>query len=258
MIVSHGRRTRFAGASALAFSLALTAGVGLSWGAIAQERPKANAVSAAPAAAVPKTARPYWVELSVAQREALAPLAGEWERLDSQHKKKWVEIAGRYPKMKPEEQQHTQDRMREWATLTPEQRRIARDSFARVQALPPEKRAEMLQKYRELPPEKKEALAAEGQATKALVTNKATIRPSTRRSQIREGAKEPNPAMAVQKGVAAQKTTSASSAPPAQAAAPAPTAASVTPSPPAALSVAPAETSNTDKPPVSDGGAVRP
>ena len=258
MTASRGRRTRFADVSTLTFALVLTAGVGFSWSAAADDRPLATPRPAATAAA-PKTARPYWVELSTPQREALAPLAGEWERLDSQHKKKWVEIARRYPKMKPEEQQHTQDRMREWATLTPDQRRIARDSFARVQALPPEKRAEMLQKYRELPPEKKEALTAEGQATKALVTTKAAIRPSSRRNQLREGANIPNPAVAAQKGAAAQKATIAPVVPAPQPLAPVPPAASLPAPPPAALPAAPAETSNADKPPPqTDGGAARP
>ena len=255
MTAARGRRTRYRRASTLAFVLAMTASVNLSWGATADER--ANpALRSTPAA--PKTSRPYWVELSAAQREALAPLAGEWEGLDGQHKKKWVEIAGRYPKMKPEEQQHTQERMREWATLTPEQRRVARDSFARVQAMTPEKRAEMLRKYRELPDEKKEALAVEGQATKALVTTKAAIRHSVRRSQIREGAKASNPAVAVQKGVAAQTAANAPSASVAQPIAPAPVSASQQPVPLSAPSASPASTTNADKPPVPDGGAARP
>ena len=82
--------------------------------------------SSAPAAIV-KPARPYWLELTLAQRQALAPLADDWERLDLQTKKKWVEIANRYPKMNPDEQERSQQRMREWAMLTPEQRRVARD-----------------------------------------------------------------------------------------------------------------------------------
>ncbi len=93
-----------------------------------------------------QSVRPYWVELTVAQRDALKPLADDWERLDLQTKKKWVEIANRYPGMQPDEQVRTQQRMREWAQLTPEQRRTARDSFARIRALPPEQRADMLRK----------------------------------------------------------------------------------------------------------------
>lgn len=255
MIASRGRRSRFVYASIPVFALALTAGMGLSWGANADKHRSAVPHSAATDTAAPRTARPHWVQLSPAQREALAPLAGEWENLDSQHKKKWVEIAGRYPKMKPEEKQHAQDRMREWAVLTPEERRVARDSFVRVQALPPEKRAEMLEKYRELSPEKKKALAAESQATKALITTKTAIRHSSRRKQIREGAKTLNPAVAVQKGLAAQKARHAPHAPAAQPAKPAPANSASPAAPPA---VVPAATPNVIKPPPSDGGAARP
>ena len=176
---------------------ALMAGGVVSHGALAAERAASTHVISS--TTPHKAARPYWVELSPAQRQALLPLADEWEKLDGQHKKKWVEIGNRYPKMKPEEQQHTQERMREWALLTPEQRRVARDSFARVRALPPEKRAEMLQKYQELPAERKEALAVQGQAAKGLIPPKPAIRPSARRTQIREGANMPNPAVAAQK-----------------------------------------------------------
>ena len=158
-------------------------------------RPGTIATSVTPAF---KPARPYWLELTVAQREALAPLADDWERLDFQTKKKWVEIGNRYPRMTPEEQTRTRERMREWAMLTPEQRRIARDSFARIKAMPPEQRAEMLRKYQELPPEKRQALASEGHAAKPLVMPKTMSAPTPRRTQIREGAKVRNPVVAAQ------------------------------------------------------------
>lgn len=160
-----------------------------------------------------KPARPYWLELTVAQRLALAPLSDDWERLDSQTKKKWVEIANRYPKMKPDEQQHTQERMREWALLTPEQRRVARDSFARVRAMPPEQRAEMLRKYQELPDEKKHELASQSQATKMLLIPKPQPTPPSRRVQISEGAKVKNPAVAAQKAGAPAATRMPAPAP---------------------------------------------
>jgi hypothetical protein len=146
-------------------------------------------------------ARPYWPELTVAQRQALAPLADDWERLDLQTKKKWVEIAKRYPTMQPDEQARTRDRMREWARLTPEQRRVARDSFARMRAMPPEQRAEMLRKYQELPDAKKQALATEGRVAKPLIVPRPmpAAAPVPRRAQIREGTKVSNPAIAAQK-----------------------------------------------------------
>lgn len=157
------------------------------------------AEAAAPAAAIVKPARPYWIELPLAQREALAPLADDWEHLDFQTKKKWVEIANRYPRMSADEQSRTQQRMREWARLTPEQRRVARDSFARIRSMNPEQRADMLRKYQELPPERREALTSQGQASKGIVVPKPVPAAVERRVQIREGAKVRNPAVAAQK-----------------------------------------------------------
>ena len=163
------------------------------------EAPAGPAAAAAPSSSSLKPARPYWIELPPAQREALAPLAEDWEHLDFQTKKKWVEIANRYPKMSADEQSRTQQRMREWARLTPEQRRVARDSYARIRAMNPEQRADLLRKYQELPPEKREALTTQGQASKGIVVPKPAPAAVERRVQIREGAKVRNPAVAAQK-----------------------------------------------------------
>jgi hypothetical protein len=90
----------------------------------AATQPQVRTHAPKPAAVV----KPSWAELGPEQQKALAPLAGEWDKLDSFRKKKWLEIGDRYTKMKPEEQQRMQERMREWVKLTPEQRRIARES----------------------------------------------------------------------------------------------------------------------------------
>lgn len=177
--------------------------------AVAADAPSRNASASAATAhsslplsagTVLKPARPYWIELTIAQREALAPLADDWERLDVQTKKKWVEIGNRYPRMSADEQARTQQRMREWALLTPDQRRVARDSFARIRQMPPEQRADLLRKYQELPPEKRQALVTEGRASKVIVVPKPSTTPVPRRAQISEGAKAGNPAVAAQKG----------------------------------------------------------
>ena len=181
-----------------------------------------------------RPARPYWLELTGTQRQSLAPLSDDWERLDGQTKKKWVEIANRYPKMNAEEQQHTQQRMREWALLTPDQRRVARDSFARVRAMPPEQRAEMLRRYRELPDEKKHELAIQSRATKMILVPKPQRTPPSRRGQIAEGAKVKNPALAAQKAAAPRASTSPYANKPAEAAKP-----QVGPPPPLGPAVSP-------------------
>jgi Spy/CpxP family protein refolding chaperone len=96
-----------------------------------------------------KPAKPAWTELTPSQQQVLAPLAGEWERMDTTRRRKWIAIAERYPKMKPQEQQRLQARMKEWAALTPEQQRAAREKYQRVKKLPPEKRKEVKQQWQE-------------------------------------------------------------------------------------------------------------
>lgn len=94
-------------------------------------------------------ARPAWAELSPRQQHVLAPLADEWEALDTLRRKKWVTIANRFPKMKPAEQQRLQRRMQEWAKLTPEQRRVAREKYRTLKQLPPTQRQEVSQKWQQ-------------------------------------------------------------------------------------------------------------
>lgn len=117
----------------------------------------AGSGSAAPAAA--KTSGPSWAQLSVDQKEALAPLAGEWDRYDPVRKKKWLAIAVRYKDLSPEGQQRLHERMPELAHLTPEQRKTARENFKQAYTLPAERREALTQKFQELPEDKKRELA---------------------------------------------------------------------------------------------------
>jgi Spy/CpxP family protein refolding chaperone len=104
-------------------------------------------------------ARPNWNELTPAQREALAPLAGDWAGLDSERKRKWLEVAAKYPNLSPEGKQKMHERMAEFARLSPEQKRTARENFRRAYEVPAEKRQATVQKYQELPEDKKRELA---------------------------------------------------------------------------------------------------
>jgi len=113
---------------------------------------------------------PLWSELTPAQQQALAPLAPEWDKLESIRRKKWIEIGDRYAKMKPEEQQRLQEKMRAWVKMTPDQRRVARENFARVNKLPPEQKAAKWQEYQQLSDEQKKQLAAEAAAKKKVAT----------------------------------------------------------------------------------------
>lgn len=115
-------------------------------------------------------AKPMWSELTPAQQQALAPLAGEWDKLDSFRKNKWLAIGNRYAKMKPDEQQRMQERMRDWVTLTPEQRRIARESYARAKRLNSEQKSAQWEQYQQLPEEQKKKLAADAASKKRIAT----------------------------------------------------------------------------------------
>ena len=89
----------------------VAAGLG-SAGAQQQGQPSSSTSAATSAA---KAARPLWSELSPKQQAVLAPIAAEWDNLDTVRRKKWVTIANRYPKMQPDEQMRLQNRMQAWA-----------------------------------------------------------------------------------------------------------------------------------------------
>lgn len=107
---------------------------------------------------------PSWSQLSPQQKEALAPLAEEWNRLDDARRRKWLGVAASYPRMTLDEQQRLQSRMRGWADLSPEERSAARTRFKSMQKVPPEQRDVLKQKWGEydsLPDEEKHRLKRE-------------------------------------------------------------------------------------------------
>ncbi len=116
------------------------------------------------------TARLLWADLTQAQRQVLAPLATEWDKIEDIRKKKWLKIANKFSIMKPSEQQRMQERMRDWAKLTPEQRRVARESYARSKKLNPAQKSAQWRQYQQLPEEQKKKLAADA-ASKKHVAN---------------------------------------------------------------------------------------
>lgn len=136
--------------------------------ALAQTPAPASPPSAVKKASPAAGVRPTWNELTPAQREALSPLAGMWETLGPERKRKWLEVAAKYPKLTPDAQQRVQQRMGEFAHLSPEQRTTARENFRRAYELPADQRQEKLQRYQELPEDKKRALAE--QAAKKQAT----------------------------------------------------------------------------------------
>ncbi|RJF98830.1 DUF3106 domain-containing protein [Noviherbaspirillum saxi] len=125
---------------------------------------------AAPATKPPNASKPLWADLTPAQQQALAPLAGEWDRLDVFRKNKWLAIGNKYASMKPDEQQRVQERMHDWVKLTPEQRRLARESYTRTKQLGPDKKTAEWEQYQQLPDEQKRKLAEAAAAKKKITT----------------------------------------------------------------------------------------
>lgn len=113
-------------------------------------------------AVVPELRQPAWAELTQEQKQILAPLSRDWDKMEAFRKKQWLGIAKRYPAMKPEEQARIQRRMQDWVSLTPEQRAQARTQYKSLKTAPPEKKQAIRQKweqYKELPDEEKKRLA---------------------------------------------------------------------------------------------------
>lgn len=119
----------------------------------------AHATAPAKAAAKKPESKPNWNELTPAQQHALAPLAGEWNKMESARKEKWLVIGNKFASMTPEQQSRLQERMREWIKLTPTQRRAIRESYARAKKLDAEKKSAQWQQYQQLSDEQKKKLA---------------------------------------------------------------------------------------------------
>jgi Protein of unknown function (DUF3106) len=141
--------------------------------------------AATPVMAAPKDRGPQWAALNVDQQRALAPLAGEWDKLSKPHKAKWLGIAKRYPAMKPEEQKRVQERMQKWAKLTPEQRWQAREQYRSIGKIAPDRRREELRRYWAM----YQALPAEEK--RMFDVPPSYVKPSERRHRAPAPAKKP-------------------------------------------------------------------
>lgn len=119
-------------------------------------------------AVVPPIRQPSWVELNADQQRILAPLAAEWDKLESYRRKKWLGIAKRYPSMSPEEQARIQRRMASWVKMTPSERNQARDKYLALQKASPEQKEALRQRWQEykaLPDTEKNRLKAEARSS---------------------------------------------------------------------------------------------
>ena len=131
------------------------------------------AVAARPAAKAEEGVR--WRDLSASQRNALKPLERDWQSVDANRKRKWLEIAGRFGTMAPAEQARIQGRMTEWVQMTPEQRGQVRLQFQEAQRVAPQDRQAQWEAYQALPAEQRQQLAARAAAPAASAASAASV-----------------------------------------------------------------------------------
>lgn len=105
-----------------------------------------------------------WTRLSIAQRTALAPLAGHWIELSETQKLKWMALSRHFDALPATEQERLHSRMSDWAALTMQQRAQARITFAQASALPPAEKKARWEAYQSLTPQEREKLAEENRA----------------------------------------------------------------------------------------------
>ncbi|WAC72812.1 DUF3106 domain-containing protein [Roseateles sp. SL47] len=149
----------------------------------------AASASAGSTGATTSLLSPSWASLTPSQKECLAPLAPEWDRLDSALKGKWLEIAARYPKLSPEHQQRLRERMVAWTRMSPAERQKARIGYQHAGDLRSEEQASRLQA-------KWEAYQALSPETRQRLAERAAEKASERVSERRAG-KDTADAMAV-------------------------------------------------------------
>jgi len=140
--------------------------------------------------------QPGWSLLNAQQKAILAPLAGEWDKMENIRRKKWLGIAERYPAMKPDEQRRMQERMREWASLTPEQRAKIRDSYKEFNQLPSEQKQVVKQKweaYSNLPPDEKQRVRQSGKSAQLLAPPHAEPVPPAQETAVVSEASSASP-----------------------------------------------------------------
>jgi hypothetical protein len=138
--------------------------MGLAAGPVLAQSPAPG--SPTTAAQARSVTHPVWNELSAEQREALGPLASDWDKFDSDRKRKWLAMAAKYPNMSPEGKKRFHERAPQLSKLTPEQRETARENFRHAYDLSADQRQALTQKYQGLPDERKKALAAQAHGKK--------------------------------------------------------------------------------------------
>lgn len=102
---------------------------------------------------------PAWQLLTPVQRDLLAPLANDWDKLGPTQRSKWLNATPRLAALPAPELARLHERMRDWAHLTPSERANARISFQVAKEVDAEQRQAKWEAYQALPPEKRQELA---------------------------------------------------------------------------------------------------
>lgn len=166
----------------------------------------------APPSAPAQPDKPLWRALTPAQQLALAPLSGEWDKMEGARRQKWLEIANRFSSMKPDEQQRVHERMRDWVRLTPAERRVVRENYSRTKKLDPGKKSAQWQQYQQLPEEQKKKLAADA-ARRKQVANLPKPQSKVKAGTPAAGSAAGSPAAPAVPPAAAPSTAPASTPP---------------------------------------------
>ena len=120
-----------------------------------------------------------WQTLSKRQKQALAPLAGQWHELTAQQRQKWLTLSKNFLQLSDEEQLTLHGRMREWSALSPRQRSQARFHFNATQSLSAQDKRAQWEAYQALSEQEKNKLAS-GPKPPVKSTARSFAPPSTR------------------------------------------------------------------------------
>ncbi|WP_293499350.1 DUF3106 domain-containing protein [Roseateles sp.] len=113
---------------------------------------------------------PTWQALTPAQRELLAPLEHDWDKLGLGQRSKWLNATPRLARLSPEELRRLHERMRDWAYLKPSERLDARVGFQVAKQVDAEQRQAKWEAYQALPPERRQELAEKAAARRRAQT----------------------------------------------------------------------------------------
>ncbi|KQV89283.1 MULTISPECIES: DUF3106 domain-containing protein [unclassified Roseateles] len=119
-------------------------------------------------------AAPTWQALTPAQRDLLAPLAKDWDKLGPNQRSKWLNATPRLAVLPPAELNRLHERMRDWANLTPGERVDARIGFQVAKQVDSEQRQAKWEAYQALPQEKRQELADKAVARRQAQTKAAS------------------------------------------------------------------------------------